>query len=245
MNPQLEYLVDLQKIDTETAELKALQAAIPGQIESGRSAVEEKTKKLATAQGEIKTLKDKRKKMESDVQAENDHMAKAKTKLPAVKTNKEYQALLSEIDIIKDKVSKIEDEELEIMETLEEREKTLPAFQALINEEEARFQQYKKQKEVESARIQKEIEEALVRREKVIASLEAKWVQSYEKVSKARDGVAVVPLDGNICQGCFQQVLPQMMIDIKNGSEVMHQCQHCSRVLYWIEEPSPEAAPSS
>ena len=114
---QLQQLVDLQKIDDQISEHKKILADIPLQLESARGELEEKKNILKVVTDEIEALQKQRKDLELEVQGENDHMAKAKTKLPSVKTNKEYTAILVEIDTIKEKVSKIEDKELEIMET--------------------------------------------------------------------------------------------------------------------------------
>ena len=105
MNPLLQRLISLQKIDDELAELRKGQAQIPGQIESARSAMNEKKQFFDGARKEIEDLQKERKQLEMDVQSENDHMAKAKIKLPNIKTNKEYTAILAEVAAIKEKVS--------------------------------------------------------------------------------------------------------------------------------------------
>ena len=120
---QLQQLILLQKLDDEIVEHRNQLADIPVQIDSEFKELEDKKKILSIAKEEIDTLQKNRKAIESEVQGENDHMAKAKTKLPAVKTNKEYTAILSEVDAIKKKVEGLEDKELEIMEVLEDKQK--------------------------------------------------------------------------------------------------------------------------
>ena len=122
---QLQQLISLQGLDDEIAEHNELLAEIPLQINARIADLDEKKKILSIAKEELDTLQKKNKDLESEVQGENDHMAKAKTKLPAVKTNKEYTAILSEVDAIKKKVSELEDKELEIMEILEEKQSRL------------------------------------------------------------------------------------------------------------------------
>ena len=108
-------MVVLQSLDDEIADHRKLFAKIPLQIDAGCAELEEKKKILSNAKEELDALQKKRKDIELEVQGENDHMAKAKTKLSAVKTNKEYTAILSEVEAIKEKVSGLEDKELEIM----------------------------------------------------------------------------------------------------------------------------------
>ena len=236
---QLQQLIVLQSLDDEIAEHKKLLADIPLQIDTGCTELEEKKKILSNAKEELDALQKERKDLELAVQGENDHMAKAKTKLPAVKTNREYTAILSEVEAIKVKVSGLEDKELEIMEILEEKQKEVPGIEKKCNEEDARFQEYKAKKDAELDRIKQELGVLVAKRENVSGQLDRVIMQRYEKVAGSRDGRAVVMLQGSICQGCFQQILPQMVIDVKIG-ESIQQCSNCIRFLYW--EEVPEAA---
>ena len=236
---QLQQLIVLQSLDDEIAEHKKLLADIPLQIDTGCTELEEKKKILSNAKEELDALQKERKDLELAVQGENDHMAKAKTKLPAVKTNREYTAILSEVEAIKVKVSGLEDKELEIMEILEEKQKEVPGIEKRCNEEDARFQEYKAKKDAELDRIKQELGVLVAKRENVSGQLDRVIMQRYEKVAGSRDGRAVVLLNGNICQGCFQQILPQMVIDVKIG-ESIQRCSNCIRFLY--REEVPEAA---
>ena len=236
---QLQQLIVLQSLDDEIAEHKKLLADIPLQIDARCTELEEKKKILSNAKEELDALQKERKDLELAVQGENDHMAKAKTKLPAVKTNREYTAILSEVEAIKEKVSGLEDKELEIMEILEEKEKEVPGIEKICKEEDASFQEYKAKKDAELDRMKQELGLLVAKRENVTDQLERVIVQRYEKVASSREGRAVVLLKGNICQGCFQQILPQMVIDVKIG-ESIQQCSNCIRFLYW--EEVPEAA---
>ena len=238
---QLQQLVLIQKLDDEIVEHRKQLADIPVQIDSELEELTDKKKILSIAKEEIDALQKNRKAIESEVQGENDHMAKAKTKLPAVKTNKAYTAILSEVDAIKKKVEGLEDKELEIMEVLEEKQKGLPAIEKKCKEEDAHFQEYKTKKADELDRVTKEMNPLLAKRETVKSQIDKVIFQRYEKVAKSRGGTAVVSLQENICQGCFQQILPQMVINVKVG-DIIVQCSSCLCFLY-REEVSEAATP--
>ena len=233
---QLQQLVDLQKVDDQISEHKKNLADIPRQLESARSELEEKKSILKVVTDEIAALQKQRKDLELEVQGENDHMAKAKTKLPAVKTNKEYTAILTEVDAIKEKVSKVEDKELEVMEALEEKAKEVPSAEKKCKKEDAYFNEYQQKKEVEEKRLKEELEELIAKRKNISDQLDTVILKRYQKVSDSREGGAVAGLRGNICQGCFQHVLPQMVIEIKMGQKI-HQCSSCLSFLFWDEVP--------
>ena len=231
---QLQQLVQLQKIDDQIFEHKKILADIPAQLDCARAELEEKKNILKVVTEEIETLQKQRKDLELEVQGENDHMAKAKTKLPAVKTNKEYTAILTEVDAIKEKVSKIEDMELEVMEALEVKAKEVPGVEKKCKEEDAHFNEYRLKKATEEERFKQELEELVEKRKNISAQLETVILKRYEKISNSRDGRAVAGLRENICQGCFQQVLPQMVIEVKIAEKI-HQCEGCMRFLFWDE----------
>ena len=231
---QLQQLVHLQNIDDQIFEHKKTLADIPVQLDSARAELEEKKNTLKVVTEEIETLQKQRKDLELEVQGENDHMAKAKTKLPAVKTNKEYTAILVEVDAIKEKVSKIEDMELEVMEALEVKAKEIPGVEKKCKEEDAYFNEYRLKKATEEKRFKQELEELVEKRKNISAQLETVILKRYEKISNSRDGRAVAGLRENICQGCFTQVLPQMVIEVKVAVKI-HQCGGCMRFLFWDE----------
>ena len=238
---QLQQLVQLQKIDDQILEHKKALVDIPTQIDSARAELEEKKNILKVVTEEIEILQKQRKDLELEVQEENDHMAKAKTKLPAVKTNKEYTAILTEVDAIKEKVSKIEDMELEVMEALEVKSKEIPGVEKKCREEDVYFNEYRQKKITEEERFKQELEELMGKRKDISAQLDMVILKRYEKISNSREGRAVAGLRENICQGCFQQVLPQMVIEVK-VAEKIHQCGGCMRFLFW-EEVSETTVP--
>ena len=190
---------------------------------------------------EIEKLQKERKSLEQEVQSENDHMAKAKIKLPAVKTNKEYTAILTEVDAIKGKVSKIEDKELENMEILEIKAKEVPGVEKKCKEEDEHYNAYRQKKENEEKRVKQELEGLEIKRKNLSDLVDTVILKRYQKIFDFREGRAVAGLRENICQGCFQQVLPQTVIEVKIGEKI-HQCEGCMRFLFW-EEVSETSVP--
>ena len=240
MNTELQKLVDLQTVGQEIHDLKTSLDLIPGQLEKGRVELEVEKKDLNEATQVMEDLQKKRRELEQEVQKENDHMAKVKTHLPAVKTNKEYTAILTEVDGIKVKVQRIEDEELEIMEQLEVREATIPGLKLTFKEDEEKFTIYKAKKEQEKVRTEGELEAAHQKHQELLGSIAPKWAKHYQKVASFRGENVVVKLEDGVCQGCYQTTLPQMAIDIRKG-EGIFECAHCNRILYFV--PKPEENP--
>ncbi len=239
MNVQLQKLVALQEIDFEIFEFQKMLKLFPTQIESALAELEGKKKCLNELSSLIESLQKKRNKLEQDVAAEDDHMAKTKTKLPNVKTNKEYTAILSEVATIKEKVSNWETEELEIMEELEIEEAKKPDLKEAFKVEEGSFAAYKAQKEKEISVTTKDMESTLANRKELFESIEPQWSGYYERVIKHRGDKAVVTLVDDTCQGCHHLTLPQLAIEVRTNEKI-ETCRHCDRILYHIPEPDTE-----
>lgn len=239
MNLQIKLLVNLQKNDLEIGDFKKRLKTLPEQIETSRSCLAKEKEQLDRLKKEIEAMQKKRIQLEHDAEAANDLMRKTRTKLPAVKTNKEYSAILAEAEAAKKKIALFEDEELEIMEALEEKEKDIPRLENLYKHEEQKFQEFKKQKDGEIVRVEQDLKASQMERGKILPLIEDQWARHYEKVAKSRGEHVVVPLQESTCQGCNQQVLPQLAIDVKIGEKVL-QCVRCYRFLYWEEMPEAE-----
>ena len=239
MNIQLQKLVSLQEIDNEITELKKLLKVFPEQIAAGLAELEGKKKDFNEISALIDSLQKKRSKLEQDVAAENDHMAKTKIKLPNVKTNKEYSAILAEVETIKEKISAWETEELEILEELDVQEAKIPAIKEAFKVEEGKFAEYKGQKEKEIEQTKKDLEAAQARRKDLLSEVDSKWASHYERVLERSEYKAVVTLSGDTCQGCFHLILPQQAIEVRTNEKV-EICHHCSRILYSIPESDTE-----
>jgi len=239
MNIQLQKLVSLQEIDNEITEIKKLLKTLPEQIASSLAELEGKKKDFNEISALIDSLQKKRNKLEQDVAAENDHMAKTKIKLPNVKTNKEYSAILAEVENIKVKISEWETAELEILEELDVQEAKIPAIKEAFKVEEGKFADYKGQKEKEIDLTTKDLESAQARRKVLLSEVDSKWAAYYERVLERNEYKAVVTLSGDTCQGCFHLILPQQAIEVRTNEKV-ETCHHCSRILYSIPESDTE-----
>jgi predicted nucleic acid-binding Zn-ribbon protein len=56
----------------------------------------------------------------------------------------------------------------------------------------------------------------------------------YDRIIKSKDGLAVVTVTGESCQGCFRILPSQVIHEIRTKKELVC-CGSCARILY-IEE---------
>ena len=230
---QIVTLVKLQKIDTEAQKLQSFLKEIPVRIGILDERLEKFVRSVEEDENVISELNKKYRTYESDVQMNLGKIQKSQDKLRSVKTNKEYQSSLKEIEDIKSKNSKIEDEMLEFLERIEDAEKDL-------NERKQRYSQIVDDANREKDSInrdteirQKDLAQLGSARDVVADSLDGAIFDIFNRVkAKQADGVAIAEVKDEVCQGCNLNIPPQMYIDLQHRNSLKN-CPSCERIIYW------------
>ena len=237
MSPDLQALIDLQEFDARILRLETEAARLPKQIEAIQQALKDAGRALEMLkQRSDATRKDLRTK-EKDLEVASAKRTKTEARLWEVKTNKEYSAVLLEIEEIKQEKAKTEEEILALMESHER-------LSVDLREAETRLKTREEQAREDEARVRKKLGEvegelSVVRAERQSRAREipANLLASYERILKARGGVAVAAVGvAAICGACRVTIRPQAMQELRTTGDLML-CESCGRYLYW-NEPS-------
>ena len=161
----------------------------------------------------------------------NDKINKYKDQLFLVTNNKQYDALMHEIDHLKEERVSNESESLSFME---EKETLINSINEMATELEILTQDLSLRKEkLESAISESADEKSNLEQNRAeqVNQIDAKFISEYDRVLAARDGLAVVNLSGGACGGCGAYIPAQIVTEIR-GNIVMHRCDVCGRFLY-------------
>jgi hypothetical protein len=234
VDPQLQTLIDLQGLDSRIAGLEAELARLPLQIEETQRSVAEARKAVDDLKGKLDSTKKDIRSKENDLESSATKRAKCEARLYEVKTNKEYSAVLAEIEGIKQEKAKIEEEILTLMESQER-------LAVEIREVESRLRGREAEGTLEEAAVRSRLQTvetdlALVRgdRESLVRQLPRDLLASYEKLLRHLANLAVVQvLPGGICGGCRVTLTPQRIQEVKQQS-ALYTCESCGRYQYWL-----------
>jgi hypothetical protein len=152
-----------------------------------------------------------------------------------VKTNKEYQVLLREVDDNKKRKNSLEDHVLTLYEQRE-------AAEVQVNESQSQFLQLKEQVQAEQAKIDEQtlgdkerLSELEEQQQSIGKSLDPALLTRFRRIAKMNQGQAVARVSNETCMGCFMNVPPQLCIEVQRGNQMIS-CPQCSRILYHIDE---------
>ena len=233
MDQQLQLLISLQAIDTRIGVLEADAARLPKEIAAIHAAVEESRKHVEQTKIRLDAARKDQRAKEKDLEVVQAKRAKNEARLYEVKTNKEYSAVLIEIEEIKQEKARMEEEVLVLMESQER-------LSVDIREAESRFKQRESQGRSEETTLKEQLrgietELAAVRteRKELAAKLPANILADYDRILRARAGLALVPVaKPNFCGACRMTITPQRLQELRAQSSLIP-CESCGRYLYW------------
>ena len=236
MDPQLQLLIDLQAVDTRIAGLEAEAARLPRQIETIQATAAKAKGAVEDLKGRGDTARKNIRAKEKDLDVSAAKRAKAEARLYEVKTNREYSAVLVEIEDIKQEKARIEEEILALMETQEH-------VAIDVREAEAQLRLVETKGRAEEATVREQLRgveaklaEARTERAALAAQVPPAQLGSYDRILRARSGLAIaqVLVPANICAGCRMAIRPQAIQELRAQDQLLT-CESCGRYLYWRE----------
>jgi len=234
VDAQLKTLIDLQGVDTRIAAHEAEAARLPKEIAAIHAEIETAKKDMDAGKARLDAAKKDQRTREKDLEVVQAKRSKTEGRLYEVKTNKEYSAVLAEIEEIKQEKGRVEEEILVLMESQER-------LTADIKDAEGRYKTRETQGKQEETALQEklravEADLALVRSERaeLARQLPAPVLADYDKLLKARGGLALAQVvKPNLCGGCRMTVTPQRLQELRAQSALLP-CESCGRYLYWL-----------
>ena len=228
---QVKRLVDLQKIDAEIYRIKTDLAEKPALIEELKKKFEISKSNLTKLEEKLKGLQLKRKELELDLKGKEDQIVKANTQLSQIKTNREYQAKLTEIASIQADKSIVEEKILLSYDEADAVQAEIGKEKAVVATEEKQYLTQKKIIEDEIKLMEDRVKVLESQRKQFLAGIDKVCLTRYERILAHKDGLAIVPINSNSCGGCHMNVPPQMINAIKMHDQLI-ECEICQRILY-------------
>jgi len=228
----LERLVELQRLDSEIAEVEAAAAAIPGVIRR----IEEQLMKAKAALDAVTAETDRmtklRRQQERELEEVTDQLKKRQSRLFEIKTNQEYSAVLKEIEGLKHKVSVLEEAILVLLDQIEVELKARAEEEQRVRSSEAEALRDTQRKEAELRQLRGRLSELQGARKSRSKNVESSLLQQYLRLLKSRAGLAVAPVRDGSCEGCHVALTPQLYNEVRRNEEILT-CERCGRILYW------------
>jgi predicted nucleic acid-binding Zn-ribbon protein len=240
MLPDLERLIQLQDVETRAAaaaravaDAPARIAALDARLDAARAAVEAAKKDLAdnaTA----------RRAVDKDLLAAQQRLDKYKDQLMAVKTNDEYHAMQHQMAAAKDEIGHHEERVLELMMGADDINARMKRAEAQQKTDTASVTAERAAIEKDAAASRIVMEECAAKRVALIGQIDKGVAATFERLFRARGGVALARAEGERCAVCQVRLRPHLFQTVRSNDQIV-QCENCHRILYFVP-PAPASA---
>jgi len=237
MAEQIELLKRLQGVDGELFRLRRAQQEKPRELEQVSADVAEQEAQVRAAEARLTSLQLAQKEKEVELATREAQVKKLQGQLFQVKTNKEYTAMLREIETLKADNSLLEEDILKLFDAIEQATRERQQRQQALGQQQQRLAQERERIERELAVIAEQIAERERQRGAIAPEVPPPTLALYERVLAIREGLALVPLLESSCGGCHRRLPPQVVNEVYLNADLIT-CESCNRILYFDETHS-------
>ena len=237
----IEKLLILQDCDRKISRVQQELAHIGPERETLRARAASTQSQLEAAKDRIKHTESDRKRLELDVETKKTQIEKYANQQLLTRKNEEYRALSHEIDTCKGDITKIEDQEIVLMEQAEATQKEITRATIEANAAKKQVDEQVVQLDQREGNLTKELAGLQTSRAGLAAAADETARSRYERLLKSKGENAVVGVDHGACGGCHMKLPAQILVTCRAQKEIVS-CSNCGRILYYSRDMDLAAA---
>lgn len=237
MGPFLHGLIKLQSVENRLRAAKAKLARCRRNVIIQENQVRSLQNAFEAKKEEIQLTKVQCDRLELELKTGDEQIAKLRAALNSAKTNKEYAAILSQLNTTKADSSKIETQVLELMKDMEADEAESENIHKQIDEQKQQLEQIRTESEQLAEKYQAEIKEIQVEWNHVAKTIPAERLEIFKRVAETYDGQAVAVVEQHegktgtySCGGCFMNIAAELVNLLMTKDEIIR-CPNCTRII--------------
>ena len=235
MKELIQQLIKLQEIDFRILAKRLFIDRVPGRICEQDEPLKLSRQNLEKMQLKSVALQKKKRDREKTLEDIQDKIKKMKARTSEIKTNKEYQAHLKEIESSEREIGKIEEETLLLMDELDRGLRLQKAEEATVQQEVEKLEIVRKELDREVELHEKELAGLKAERSGIVSLIDPDVYTTYMRLLRSGGGVALSPAKNEVCGGCDMNMPPQLFVEVRKNEELL-QCPQCQRILYYRED---------
>ncbi len=190
---------------------------------------------LDAAKNRVKQIETERKKLELEVEARKGQIEKYSLQQFQTKKNDEYRALAHEIELCKEAIVKLDDQQIELMEKAEVAQKEVAAANQTANEARKGVDGQIANLAEREENLKKELAELESNREQLLTAVDESARSRYERLLKNKGATVVVGVQHGVCGGCHMKLPAQILVSCQAQQEIVT-CINCGRILYYTRD---------
>jgi len=243
MGPVLNGLIKLQSVENRLRVAKGKLTRCRRSVIIQENQIRTLQNALEAKKEEITLAKVQSDRLELELKTRDESIAKIRASLNSAKTNKEYAALLTELNTKKADNSKIEEQALDLLKDIENDEQECRELEKQIQEQKQKLEQIRKESEKNAKKFQDEIEQIEAEWKSTAKSIPPEPLEIFKRVAETYDGEALAYIEppepgaqAYSCGGCFMGITAESVNLLMTRDDLIR-CPNCTRILVLQEAP--------
>lgn len=238
MGATIEALHRLQEIELQIAEIRR-------GIERKARQCRRQEKLITDIDAEIRAQRDQLHTAQKDADALDlqaksgeEEINKYRSALNTSKTNKEYSAVLTQLNTLKADNSKVEERVLTLLSAIDEKKKKIQEIEADREKEEEKLTSFRDAARQVEEKSRDRLTRLQAERDRASEAVPAKVLEMFERVAGKNDGEAMAMVvrthpkrQEYACDGCNMSITIEQVNTILSRDEAVL-CNVCGRILY-------------
>jgi predicted nucleic acid-binding Zn-ribbon protein len=227
----IDKLLEVQERDIRIAQIERELRDNPARKEQMLSRMGDSKNALTTAREKMKVQQSKIKSFDLEIESRREKIKKLLMEQGSLKSNKEYQAMTSQIRSVEQEISKIEDQILGVWDMAEAHASEVKARESDLKGEDSVVQQDVRSLDQRMLELQTELDGLKAERQRLTVGIDEKWLAIYERIMAKKKDRALVEVTNGVCGGCHMSLPPYQKHEAKKRSDIIT-CTFCGRMLY-------------
>ncbi|MGM0688336.1 MAG: zinc ribbon domain-containing protein [Bacillota bacterium] len=235
---QLQLLWDLQELDLAISTVKKRFEDAP--LQSGVDQAAERLKELNNqlSEAELRFKEDRKalRSLEMNTQKIVDDRKELSENMYGGKVSniKELEQMQRKMDLLAAEKKKLEDNILNLMESIEEQEASLEQISAELNHSKQDLEGKEKQLADELLQLERELARLKEERDNIAGKIEAKYMNKYVMLAEKNQGQALARVVEDLCSGCRVYISSGLRGKLYNPGAMVY-CENCGRLLVKLD----------
>lgn len=231
----ISLLVQVARVDATLHDHTVELAHLPQRIDAAEKKLAQIDEEVQKITDSFEDMKKERRALEQSLADDEAKINKFKNDLMSVKSNKEYTAVLKEIETKQEEIGQEEERLLELMDAIEAREATLSDEVGGIRTRRDEVAAEKKSLEERKAAVEEEVSRLQVEKPKLLAEVDDQLRRRYQRLLDRHGDLAVTRVEGETCGGCHTQLPLQVVVEVRKNNQLIT-CQSCGRILVYYAD---------
>lgn len=238
---QIRQLVALQHVDDAIHIVKAELKTAPLEVDELSLRFQAQEEQRNRVLDKLQHLREQQKRLDSDIEDDSTRIKKSKSKLMQVANNREYQAVVREMDTMERQNRSREEESMALHEEKNLQENNLKDVEAVWGAIKEELEEKRANLDKRMTQAGKKLKTLETTRASTGQEVPPPVLARYEFIRRRLEHPVIVSVDNGVCAGCHIAIPPQVFIELQRGQQILS-CPNCQRLIYWNQHFEDTAA---